>query len=107
MDVLEDLDRELELEEKEDEDEDDDEEEDSEVDDTTEDSSDSSFCLASAASLAFARMSFGAFFRYSRMSSVSGPNPMDVKKLMEYLVLRTLSLGNIPVNHSFCSSSVV
>ena len=49
---------------------------------------------------ACANISLGAFFRNSRMPSVSGPSPMLVKKLMAYRVLRALSLGNMPLNQS-------
>ena len=39
---------------------------------------------------------FGAVFSHSRMSSVSAPREMDVKKLMLNLVLRGSSLGMTP-----------
>ena len=61
----------------------DDEKEDEDVEDTTEDSSPESSCsFANAASFALARMSLGAFLRNSRRSSVKGPKPMEVKKLI-------------------------
>ena len=56
---------------------------------------------------AWAIISFGAFFKYSRKSSVNGPRPMDVKKLIAYRVLRALSFGNIPLYHSIYSGSSV
>jgi hypothetical protein len=87
-------------------DDDDDDDEDEEEEETDEESESSAF-FAKAASFALAKMSFGAFLRNSRRSSVNGPNPMEVKKLMAYRVLRTLSLGNIPENHTFISSSSV
>ena len=39
---------------------------------------------------------FGAVFNHSRMSSVSAPREMDVKKLMLNLVLRGSSFGMTP-----------
>lgn len=72
----------------------------------TDDESESSAFFARAASFALAKISFGAFLRNSRKSSVSGPSPIDVKKLMAYRVLRTLSFGNMPANHDFISSSL-
>jgi len=65
----------------------------------------SSSSLPSAASFAArawlaASMSLGAFLRNSRMPSVRGPSPMDVKKLMAYRVLRALSRGKRPRNQS-------
>jgi len=69
--------------EEEDDDDDDDDEDEEEDEETTEDSSpESSFFLANAASLAFAKMSLGAFLRNSRRSSVNGPKPIEVKKLI-------------------------
>lgn len=37
----------------------------------------------------------GAFFKCSRIPSVTAPNPILVKKLMENLVFLGLSMGNI------------
>jgi hypothetical protein len=88
-------------------DDEDDDDVDDELEDDSDDASESFAFLAKAASLALAKISFGAFLRNSRRSSVRGPRPMDVKKLIAYRVLRTLSLGNIPANHTFISSSSV
>mmetsp|Transcript_23393 Transcript_23393/g.55388 ORF Transcript_23393/g.55388 Transcript_23393/m.55388 type:complete len:221 (+) Transcript_23393:734-1396(+) len=89
-----------------DEDDEEKEDDDEDVDDTEDDSSpESSFFFAKAASCALARISLGAFLRNSRRSSVRGPKPMEVKKLIAYRVFRTLSFGNIPAYHSFRSSS--
>ena len=85
-------------------DEEDDDDEDEEDEDT--DAESSSF-FARAACCACAIMSLGAFFKNSRRPSVSGPRPIDVKKLMAYLVLRTLSRGNMPLYRSWCSRSSV
>jgi hypothetical protein len=78
-----------------------------EEEEVAEDESLSSSFLARAASCAFSRMSFGAFLRNSRRSSVSGPNPIDVKKLIAYRVFRTLSLGNMPANQVNDSGSSI
>lgn len=64
-----------------DDDEDDDETDDEDVDDTTEDSS-LAFSSSSFLFAAWAKISFGAFLRYSLISSVSGPNPIEVKKFI-------------------------
>jgi hypothetical protein len=69
-----------------------------ELDEDT-DVSSSSF-LTSADCWAWANINFGAFFKNSRKPSVKGPRPIDVKKLIAYLVFRTLSCGNIPLYHS-------
>jgi hypothetical protein len=55
-----------------------------ELDDDTDDSSSSFFLFAAAAAAAAtcANIILGAFLRNSRRPSVSGPSPIDVKKLM-------------------------
>jgi hypothetical protein len=57
-------------------------EEEEDDDEETEDESESSNFLANAASFALAMRSLGAFFRNSRSSSVNGPSPIEVKKLI-------------------------
>jgi hypothetical protein len=100
------------LDDDDDDDDEDDEEDDSElllsellvvVDEDTEVSSSSSFLAACAC----ARIILGAFFKNSRKPSVNGPNPIEVKKLMAYRVLRTLSFGNISLYHSTKTGSSV
>ena len=67
---------------------------------TDEASLSSFFASLAAIAWACAKINLGAFFKNSLIPSVNGPRPILVKKLIAYRVLRALSFGNMPLNHS-------
>ena len=98
-----------ESEEEDDPDDDDDPEEDEESEESEDDELSLSLSFSAWASCwaaICAANSFGAFFKCSLMPSVNPPNPMEVKKFIENLVLRALSVGNKPLKISCMYTSL-